>query len=80
MNKPWGRMSDLRTTNWLLLGILMALLVHLGREVLDAAVVFADADGGPYHALSLTEWCVTKKANDKPKMYLHVVTHNYAGE
>ena len=73
-------MEKLRVTNWLLVGILLTLLARLGREVLDATVVFAATDEGPYHALSLTEWCVTKKANDKPKMYLHVVTHNYAGE
>ena len=69
-------MSSLRVTNWLLLGICVMLLAHLMMG--QGAVPPAQAQ--PYPALSRADWCVTDRPNEKPTSYLHVVTHNFAGD
>ena len=62
---------DLRVTNWLLLGILLALVAHLGVQ-LGAIPVLAET--------FKLDTCVTPMPNDKPLSYVHVVTHNFAGK
>ena len=63
-------MRDLRTTNWLLLGILLALLGHLALK-LGAAPALAET--------FQLDSCITQKPNEKPASYLHVVSHNLSG-
>ena len=64
-------MSDLRTTNWLLLGILLALMGNLALKM-GAGEVLAET----FHLDS----CITQKPNEKPATYLHVVTHDFSGQ
>ncbi len=64
-------MGDLRTTNWLLLGILLALLGNLALKM-GAAEVLAET--------FQLDTCITQKANEKPASYVHVVTHDFAGK
>ncbi len=64
-------MNDLRATNWLLVGILIALVAHLGVR-LGVAPAIAET-------LRLDN-CITSKPNDKPAAYVHVVTHQLSGE
>ncbi len=64
-------MNDFRTTNWLLLGILLALLGNLALKM------------GAGEALAETfqlDSCITQKPNEKPSTYLHVVTHDLSGQ
>lgn len=64
-------MGDVRTTNWLLLGILLALLGHVAIRL------------GPAPALAETlrlDNCITTFPQDKPSGYVHVVTHTFAGD
>jgi len=68
-------MTSLRVTNWLLLGILVALLAHLGWN-LDSTPALA----GPYTAQEAIAAAITDRPSDKPARYLHVVTHNFAGD
>ena len=70
-------MGSLRVTNWLLLGVFVVLLAHL-LGIGQGAVPPAHAQ--PYTALSRADQCVTDRPNDKPTSYLHVVTHNFAGD
>ena len=64
-------MKSLRTTNWLLLGIFLALLAHLGvRLGLPTAIA---------ETFKL-DTCVTAFPNDKPASYLHVVPHSFSGD
>ena len=63
-------MRDLRTTNWLLLWILLALLGHLALKM----------GAGPALAETFAlDSCITQMPSQKPASYLHVVTHNPAG-
>lgn len=64
-------MKNLRTTNWLLLGILLALLGHLAVKV-GAGEVLAET--------FQMDSCITQKPHEKPASYLHVVTHDLAGQ
>lgn len=65
-------MGSLRATNWLLLGIFLALLSHLcGLSNLLPSVVA--------ETLRLDQ-CITSKPNDKPLSYVHVVSHTFSGE
>jgi hypothetical protein len=64
-------MKTLRMTNWLLFGIWLALLAHLGvRLGLPAAIA---------ETFKL-DTCVTAFPNDKPESYVHVVAHNFSGD
>ncbi len=68
-------MRSLRVTNWLLLGIFLALAAHL---VLESGVTPALA--GPYAAQEAIAVAITTKPADRPAGYVHVVTHNFAGD
>lgn len=64
-------MQSRRVTNWLLLGIFAALAGHLLLRL------------GPAPAVAETlrlDTCITSEPNDRPNSYLHVVTHNFAGD
>ena len=65
-------MSSLRATNWLLLGIFLALVAHLlgVSEMLPPVVA---------ETLRLDQ-CITTRPADKPTSYVHVVTHNFSGD
>jgi hypothetical protein len=63
-------MRELRTTNWLLLGILLALLAHPALRM-GAGEVLAET--------FQLDACITQKPNEKPASYLHVVTHDFSG-
>ena len=67
-------MKSLRTTNWLLFGILFALLARLVLDTLSTTAM-----AGPYAAKPLIDWCITEHPNEKPAQYLHVVSHNFSG-
>ena len=58
-------MGDLRTTNWLLAGILGMLMVHAWIGLQDSA----QAD-----TLRLDD-CITEHLGETPRQYLHVVVH-----
>ena len=65
-------MSTWRMTNWLLLGIFLVLLARLLGFSVDVPSVVAD-----------TLWldrCITERPSEKPASYVHVVTHNFAGD
>lgn len=64
------RMNTLRATNWLLLGILLALVARLGLQLLPTAIA---------ETFKL-DTCVTAFPNDKPASYLHVVPHTFSGD
>lgn len=64
-------METTRVTNGLLLGILLALVAHLGARFLD----------GREEAVAETfqlDNCITASAGEKPQGYVHVVTHSAA--
>lgn len=64
-------MNSLRVTNWLLLGIFLVLIAHLAVRL------------GIPSAIAETfrlDTCITESPNDKPATYVHVVTHNFAGD
>ncbi|MDO8730734.1 MAG: hypothetical protein Q7J69_06105 [Candidatus Omnitrophota bacterium] len=60
-----------RITNWLLFGILLALLMDLGQRWMSTPAVAETFQ---------IDHCVTQKPNEKPASYLHVVTHDFAGD
>ena len=64
-------MNSLRTTNWLLLAVLVGLLLDLGLRFSERPAI-----AETFHLDS----CITPAANDKPASYLHVVSHPYAGK
>jgi hypothetical protein len=64
-------MSSLRLTNWLLVGIFLALVAHLGIRLAIPSVIAETFK---------LDTCVTASPNDKPATYVHVVTHNFAGD
>ena len=63
-------MGTMRLTNWLLLGILLALLAHLGMRF-DQGVAMAET--------FQLDRCITSLSQERPEAYLHVVTHRFAG-
>ena len=63
-------MKTRRMTNWLLFGILLALLADLGQRWISTPAV-----AETFHL----DHCITEKPNEKPASYLHVVAHNFAG-
>ncbi len=65
-------MNTRRTTNWLLLGILLALLTGFFR----ASGGFETSAEAETFRL---DHCITGKANEKPAAYLHVVSHDLSG-
>ena len=67
--------QDLRVTNWLLLGILLALVAHLGLQ-LSSTPVTAEM----YLPTDPILQASTKLPSEKPFRYIHVVTHNFSGD
>ena len=64
-------MESRRMTNWLLFGILLALLANLGQQWLNTPAIAETFQ---------LDHCITQKAHEKPEAYVHVVTHDFAGE
>ena len=64
-------METRRMTNWLLFGILLALLAELGQRWISPPVM-----AETFHL----DHCITQKPNEKPAAYVHVVTHDFAGD
>ena len=64
-------MNSARTTNWLLLGIFFVLLAQLVTGTGIPSVVA--------ETLRLDQ-CITGTPKEKPESYVHVVTHNFAGD
>jgi len=64
-------MGSSRTTNWLLLGIFLVLLVQC---VTGTGIPSVLAE-----TLRLDQ-CITGTPKEKPDSYVHVVTHNFAGD
>lgn len=65
-------MTSLRVTNWLLLGVFLVLLAHL---------LVGQGSVPPVGAETLKlDQCITSVPNAKPSSYVHVVTHNFAGD
>ncbi len=58
-------MSDLRVTNWLLAGILAAMVFQL----------FMRPDRSAQADTFRIDGCITDKMSETPQQYLHVVTH-----
>ena len=63
-------METRRMTNWLLFGILLALLMDFGQRWISPPAVAETFQ---------LDHCITEKANEKPAAYVHVVTHDFAG-
>ena len=58
-------MNDPRLTNWLLMGILVLLVFQICARM-----------ERPVEAETLRlDDCITERANETPRQYLHVVTH-----
>ena len=64
-------MGSPRVTNWLLLGIWLALTAHLGLALLSNPVIAETFK---------LDTCVTVFPNEKPASYVHVVTLNFSGD
>ncbi len=64
-------MNDLRLTNWLLLGILVALVAHLAIR-LGTTPVIAET--------FKLDQAITGFPNEEPDAYVHVVEHDFAGD
>jgi hypothetical protein len=64
-------MARRRVTNWLLLGIFLALLAQVGLQI-SATPVLAET--------FKLDTCITSLPNDRPDSYVHVVTHPPAGD
>ena len=75
-------LSTLRLTNWLLLGLLLALLAHVGWQGGRSTPGHADAEEETTFrkAFRTADDCITTFPNEKPNCYTHVVTHNFAGD
>ena len=67
-------MQSLRVTNWLLLGIVLALFAHLLG--MTSTPVLAEM----YLPKERMDTCITDHPNEKPIRYLHVVTHTFSGD
>ena len=67
-------MASLCVTNWLLLGILLALAAHLSREWGSTAALAGVLPLEPISA------AITTRPNDKPVGYVHVVPHSFSGD
>lgn len=65
-------MGSRRVTNWLLLGIFLALLAHLLGVSNALTPVVAET--------LFLDQAITTKPNDKPASYVHVVTHSFSGD
>ena len=63
-------MNTHRMTNWLLFGILLALLMDFGQRWTSSPAVAETFQ---------LDHCITEKPNEKPAAYLHVVTHDFGG-
>lgn len=64
-------MGTRRMTNWLLLGILLVLLADLGRHQVSSVAVAETFK---------MDSCITSLPGRRPEAYVHVVTHDFAGE